>query len=76
MDAGGCAAQAIAEKLKEKNQLSDRDESGKSHFFVSDEIQNFAEIASRFLGRKIENVTRIDITGQKPEEVLKFEVSE
>lgn len=76
VDAGGCAAQAIAEKLKEKNQLSDRGESGKSRFFVSDEIQNFAEIASRFLGRKIDNVTRIDITGQKPEEVLKFEVSQ
>lgn len=70
IDAGGCAAEAIKDKMTREESLSDESDGGSS-FFVSDETQNFTEIASRFLGRSISDVTRIDITAQKPYEVLK-----
>ena len=70
IDAGGCAAEAIKDKMTKDEALSDGKDGGSS-FFVSDETQNFTEIASRFLGRSISGVTRIDITAQKPSEVLR-----
>lgn len=66
VDAGACAAQAIADKLAKEGKLCGRDSEGVSRFFVSDETQNFTETASRFLGKSISNVTRIDITAQEP----------
>lgn len=65
VDAGGCAADAIKEKMTRDCTLSDG-KNGGSSFYVSDETQNFTEIASRFLGRSISGVTRIDITAKDP----------
>ncbi len=70
-DAGACAARAVKKMLSDNNCLSDKREADFPKFFVSDEIQNFTRIASAFLGKEIRNVTRIDITAQKPEEVLR-----
>ena len=72
-DAGESAAKALAERLKSEGKLRREDTPGSQRFFVSDETQNFTEIASRFLGKSIQNVTRIDITAQKPQEVLKIQ---
>lgn len=72
VDSGACAAQSVAQMLKDSGSLTDSEKNGTRSFFVSDETQNFTEIASRFLGRHISDVTRIDITAQNPKEVLKF----
>ena len=70
IDAGACAASAIAESLGREGKLCGRDSGGTSGFFVSDETQNFTETASRFLGKSISNVKRIDITAQNPGELF------
>lgn len=61
VDAGACAAGRLKELLDSRGLLSERHEKGNSEFFVSDETQNFSASASAFLGRKIENVTKIEI---------------
>lgn len=70
-DAGECAAMAIGRMLEAKGGLSQKKEQDYPRFYVSDEIQNFTKIASAFLGKSIGNVSRINITEQRPEEVLR-----
>ncbi len=70
-DAGACAARSVSSMLREGGSLCASREAGYPKFYVSDEIRNFTKIASAFLGRSIENVSRINITEQKPEEVLR-----
>lgn len=61
VDSGACAAREIAKLLECTGIKRNRAEGGVSRFFVSDETHNFSASASSFLGREIENVTRIEI---------------
>ncbi len=69
-DAGECAAKAVKKMLEDSGSLCGNGGQGYRKFYVSDETRNFTKIASSFLGKNIENVTRIDITAQNPSEVL------
>jgi len=71
VDAGECAAKETMNILEKAGKLSPTRKIGSRLFYVSDRPQNFSEIASRFLGEKIDNVTRIDITAQDPCSVLR-----
>lgn len=64
VDSGSCAAAALKEYL-EKTELANRSQRntncGKTEYYVSDCPHNFSEIASLFLGEKVDKVTQIDI---------------
>lgn len=61
VDSGACAAEAVAAMLETSEKQACKDNKGCSNFFVSDEPHNFSDIASAFLGRSIDRVTRVDI---------------
>ncbi len=61
VDAGECAVRELSLTLEKGGLLADKNECGKSEFFVSDETHNFSLVAGRFLGREIFDVTKIDI---------------
>lgn len=61
VDIGFTTAKATAEYLKEKNMLSNNNES-KCEFYVSDRTAGFSAVASRFLGRSIDGeIERISL---------------
>lgn len=49
IDSGKEGARRCAEMLEAANLLSDRQEEGEEHFFVSDHAENFSEVARLFL---------------------------
>lgn len=60
---GALAAKRAEEYLKEKDCLSVKDSGGKRTFFVSDSVENFAELGSTFLGIDIEgSVYKTEVT--------------
>lgn len=61
VDAGFEAALAAKELLHVGGIVNDSTEKGTVRYFVSDETQNFTDIASLFLGEKAENVTKISL---------------
>ena len=68
IDSGEETARAALNRLTEDELLNPARSQqpmpeGIHKFFVSDVPEKFSPIASRFLGRHIENITRIDISG-------------
>ena len=61
VDAGACAAKELSELLLKEGVCADDKQSGSSEFFVSDETHNFGEIASAFLGRRIDKVSKVNV---------------
>lgn len=62
IDSGKEAARRAAELLSEQNLLNTGDEVGECKFFVSDQAEGFANIASIFLGSDIDSdVSHVDI---------------
>ncbi|MBE7046561.1 MAG: glutamate racemase [Ruminococcaceae bacterium] len=62
IDAGAATAHFVSEYLKNKNMLSETREKEQYKFFVSDSVENFINVADKFLGRKIDDsVQKIDI---------------
>lgn len=59
IDSGAATAQFAADLLKEKGLLNPQSGQGVCGYFVSDRTEAFAEIAGRFLGKDIPEVTRI-----------------
>lgn len=57
---GALAAESAREYLLGKDLLSDRKDGGKSEFYVSDSVDNFAALGSTFLGSPIE--TQVHLT--------------
>jgi len=59
----------FAYKMMVENNLLDTDASqipipeGEHKFYVSDVPEKFTQVASRFLGRPVENVTRVNVSG-------------
>ena len=51
---GALAAEAAREYLEKENLLSDK-KSGTSEFYVSDSVENFAELGGTFLGKPIKS---------------------
>ena len=51
----------LAAYLKKKNCVNSSDVSSSVQFFVTDYPQKFDELGSRFLGRKLINVTHISV---------------
>ena len=58
---GETVGQKLAEYLMKKNCESSLDVSRSVQFFVTDYPQKFDELGSRFLGRKLNNVTHISV---------------
>ena len=61
VDSGSAAAYALKQYLETHGLAADTDSLGSEHYFVSDEPYNFADIASRFLGETVNEVTKINI---------------
>ena len=60
IDSGKETAKAVKKVLIETGLLNDSGKDAQDKFFVSDIPMKFEEIGSRFLGKKLENVERID----------------
>lgn len=56
IDAGTSTAEAIADFLNAKDLQNDQDKSGELKFFVSDKTDNFKNVASLLLGKKVEDI--------------------
>ncbi len=62
IDAGAATAQFVSEYLKNMDMLSDSKMKDQYKFFVSDSVENFTNVADKFLGRKIDDsVQKIEI---------------
>jgi glutamate racemase len=61
IDSGEETAKVVKDKLTEAKLLSSK-KTGTHKFFVSDVPERFSKVASRFMGRLIDNITRIDIS--------------
>ena len=61
VDAGASAVATLGELLEKQGLCAPPEQKGKAAFFVSDETHNFGKTASAFLGRTIEDVTRVDV---------------
>jgi glutamate racemase len=60
IDSGKETAKAVKQVLIETNLLNQSEKSGPDKFFVSDIPMKFEEIGSRFLGKTLDNVERVD----------------
>lgn len=60
IDSGKETAKAVKQALIENNILNESEKIGVDKFFVSDIPMKFEEIGSRFLGKKLSNVERVD----------------
>ena len=61
IDSGEETARVVKDELAKADLLSSA-KSGTNKFFVSDVPERFSKVASRFMGRLIDNITRIDIS--------------
>ena len=66
IDSGTAASLIVEEYLEGRNLRSQSAVQGNSEYYVSDLPVKFKEVAQRFLGKKINNVTKIDV-----EEIIK-----
>lgn len=63
VDVGARCARWVAAELDREGLRTDRAEAGNRHYFVSDSTEDFAELASTFLGENVSGeVEKIDIT--------------
>ena len=60
IDSGKETAKAVKKVLIETSLLNQSEKSGPDKFFVSDIPMKFEEIGSRFLGKTLDNVERVD----------------
>jgi len=62
VDVGAACAHSVAGQLKERGLLSSAESSGTCRYYVSDTVDGFAALASRFLGEDVAGeVARVDI---------------
>ncbi len=62
IDVGAACARELARELREKDLLAPVGAKGESRYFVSDEVENFSALASRFLGYRVaRRIERVDI---------------
>jgi len=62
IDSADATANELAAILSEKNMARTSDEKNIHKFYVSDVPDKFLKVAELFLGRSIDNITRVDIT--------------
>jgi len=62
IDSAEATARELAAVLARKNLVRPQDTGPTAEFYVSDVPDKFTQIAERFLGRRLENITRVDIT--------------
>ena len=60
IDSGKETARMVKQKLSELNLVNATPKTEEDLYFVSDSARQFAEVGSRFLGRPLQNVQRID----------------
>lgn len=66
VDVGAQCARWVAQSMRDRDALTDRNEEGDRIFFVSDDTEDFGRLASTFLGRDVSGkVEQIDITAQE-----------
>ena len=63
IDSGVETARVAERMLQENDLLTDSDIPGEHKYFVSDVPDKFSQVATRFLGKEISNVTRVNISG-------------
>jgi len=68
IDSGEETARTVYQKMTEGNLLNPKAsqrpaEQGEYKFFVSDVPEKFSKVASRFLGKEVQKITRVDISG-------------
>ncbi len=63
IDSGEETARVALQSLSDANLLNPDASNGKRKFFVSDVPEKFSKAATRFLGKLMDNVTRVDISG-------------
>lgn len=62
INAGAEGARAVAQALKDQGNLARREVPGHCRYFVSDRVEDFAQLASLFLGWDVtEDVTQVEI---------------
>jgi len=62
IDVGAACARYVAGELKQANLLAEEDENSGCSYYVSDTVDGFSALASRFLGRDVTGfVQRVDI---------------
>ena len=62
IDSGSATASAVAAQLKKENMLNGKTNSGTASYYVSDTVDQFVELGSRFLDKEIEGqVGKVDI---------------
>lgn len=62
IDSATATARELKDHLKQTNLLNNDNDQPEHKFYVSDMPDKFATVAERFLGRKVENTIRVDIT--------------
>ena len=63
IDSGVETARVAERILKENDLLTDSKTPGDHKYFVSDVPDKFSQVATRFLGREISNITRVNVSG-------------
>jgi len=58
VDSGSQTAKFVAENLDERNMLSDSESNGIIKYFVTDSINDFTNLASRFLGSDVQGMVK------------------
>jgi len=56
VDSGSQTAKFVAENLEKRNMLSDNESHGSIKYFVTDSIEGFANLASKFLGSDVQGL--------------------
>ena len=63
IDSGVETARVAERMLEDNNLLTDSIVAGEYKYFVSDVPDKFSQVATRFLGREISNITRVNVSG-------------
>lgn len=63
IDSGIETARVAERMLKENDLLTESKKPGEHKYFVSDVPDKFSQVATRFLGREISNITRVNVSG-------------
>lgn len=63
IDSGVETARVAKKMMQEHDLLTDANGEGEHKYFVSDVPEKFSQVATRFLGRAISNITRVNVSG-------------
>ena len=63
IDSGEETARTVKDSLTKSNKLNDdSSKAGQAKYYVSDMPEKFSQVATRFLGKTVDQITRVDIS--------------